>query len=309
MELNLIRLRTVLDDRESEIVKANDQFIDTINDELMDDDLLLVEDSLNAAFDVFFIETGGSETKFLSRFENVKPPVILLSNGKNNSLPASLEIKSYCSLHDIPAVILTGDEHRIASILKPFARAVLAKKQMENNNLGLVGEPSDWLIASQISDDDAKKIFNINLIHISMEEFKAEIEKHELMRIPHINDFKKINDTYGHSEGDCALVILSGAITSVIRNHHMPIFLARYGGDEFILIVRPLEESEMDALIADLRESIIKKCEAENKPYRISIGIGIDKLQKSEDDAFAKSLKRADDKMYDNKQSMKQAAN
>ena len=191
MELNLIRLRTVLDDRESEIVKANDQFIDTINDELMDDDLLLVEDSLNAAFDVFFIETGGSETKFLSRFENVKPPVILLSNGKNNSLPASLEIKSYCSLHDIPAVILTGDEHRIASILKPFARAVLAKKQMENNNLGLVGEPSDWLIASQISDDDAKKIFNINLIHISMEEFKAEIEKHELMRIPHINDFKK----------------------------------------------------------------------------------------------------------------------
>ena len=87
----------------------------------------------------------------------------------------------------------------------------------------------------------------------------------------------------------------------------MPIFLARYGGDEFILIVRPLEESEMDALIADLRESIIKKCEAENKPYRISIGIGIDKLLKSEDDAFAKSLKRADDKMYDNKQSMKQA--
>ncbi len=123
-----------------------------------------------------------------------------------------------------------------------------------------------------------------------------------------INDFKKINDTYGHSEGDCALVILSGAITSVIRNHHMPIFLARYGGDEFILIVRPVEESEMDALIADLRESIVSKCEAENKPYRISIGIGIDKLQKSEDDAFAKSLKRADDKMYDNKQRMKQAA-
>jgi diguanylate cyclase (GGDEF)-like protein len=123
-----------------------------------------------------------------------------------------------------------------------------------------------------------------------------------------INDFKKINDTYGHSEGDCALVILSGAITSVIRNHHMPIFLARYGGDEFILIVRPVEESEMDALIADLRESIIKKCESENKPYRMSVGIGIDKLEKSEADAFAKSLKRADDKMYYNKQSMKRAS-
>ena len=120
-----------------------------------------------------------------------------------------------------------------------------------------------------------------------------------------INDFKKINDTYGHSEGDSALVIISNAITSVIRNHHMPIFLARYGGDEFILIVRPVDEAEMDALISDLRESIIKKCEDENKPYRISVGIGIDKLLRSEDDAFARSLKRADDRMYENKMEMK----
>ncbi len=120
-----------------------------------------------------------------------------------------------------------------------------------------------------------------------------------------INDFKMINDTYGHSEGDSALVIISSAITSVIRNHHMPIFLARYGGDEFILIVRPVDEAEMDALISDLRESIIKKCEDENKPYRISVGIGIDKLLRSEDDAFARSLKRADDRMYENKMEMK----
>ena len=121
-----------------------------------------------------------------------------------------------------------------------------------------------------------------------------------------INDFKKINDTYGHSEGDSALVLLSGAITSVIRNHHMPIFLARYGGDEFILIVRPADDSEMDNLISDLREGIIKRCESENKPYRMSVGIGVDKLERSEEDAFAKSLKRADDKMYENKIKIKQ---
>ncbi|MCR5619963.1 MAG: GGDEF domain-containing protein [Lachnospiraceae bacterium] len=122
-----------------------------------------------------------------------------------------------------------------------------------------------------------------------------------------INDFKKINDTYGHSEGDCALIILSGAITSVIRKYSMPIFLARYGGDEFILIVRPADDDDMDTLIADLRDSIVKMCEAEKKPYRISIGIGIDKIIRSEEDAFARSLKRADDKMYENKMCMKQA--
>ena len=190
MEINVIRLRTVLDDREKDIIKENDAFIDAINDELIDDDLLLVEDSLHAAFDIYFIETGGSETKFLEQFENVKAPVVLLSNGKNNSLPASLEIKSYCALHDIPAVILTGDEKKIATILKPFARAIVAKRSLEGNKLGLIGEPSDWLIASTVSDEDVKNIFNIDLVHVSMDEFKTEIDKHEMVKIPHLNDLK-----------------------------------------------------------------------------------------------------------------------
>ena len=190
MEINVIRLRTVLDNREEEIIKNNDAFIDRINDELFSDDLMLVEDSLHAAFDIYFIETGGSENLFLKHFENIKVPVVLLSNGQNNSLPASLEIKSYCSLHDIPAVILTGDEKKIAGVLKPLARAIMAKDSLKDNNLGLVGEPSDWLISSQVSDEDAKKIFGVNLVHISMDEFKNEIDKQELVKIPHISDLK-----------------------------------------------------------------------------------------------------------------------
>ena len=190
MEINVIRLRTVLDGREDELIKNNDTFIDRINDELFSDDLMLVEDSLHAAFDIFFIETGGSETLFLKHFENIKTPVVLLSNGQNNSLPASLEIKTYCSLHDIPAVILTGDEKKIANVLKPLARAIMAKDSLKDNNLGLVGEPSDWLISSQVSNEDAKNIFGVNLIHISMDEFKSEIDKKELVKIPHISDLK-----------------------------------------------------------------------------------------------------------------------
>ena len=190
MEINVIRLRTVLDDREEEIIKNNDAFLDAINDELFSDDLLLIEDSLHAAFDIYFIETGGSETKFLEHFDNLKAPVVLLSNGQNNSLPASLEIKTYCAMHDIPAVILTGDEKKIAGVLKPLARAIVARDSLKGNNLGLVGEPSDWLISSQVSDEDAKKIFGVNLIHISMDEFKSEIDKHELVKIPHLDDLR-----------------------------------------------------------------------------------------------------------------------
>ena len=203
MEINVIRLRTVLDDRENQIIKDNDAFLDAINDELFSDDLLLMEDSLHAAFDIYFVETGGSETKFLEHFDNLKAPVVLLSNGKNNSLPASLEIKTYCSLHDIPAVILTGDEKRIAGVLKPLARAILARDSLKGNNLGLVGEPSDWLISSQVSDEDAKKIFGINLVHISMDEFKAEIDKKEMVKIPHLGDLRNKFKDEQVLEGAC----------------------------------------------------------------------------------------------------------
>ncbi len=191
MDINLIRIRTVLNGGEEELIKNNDNFIAAINDELIDEDITLVEDSLNPAFDIYFIETGGSESKFVELFDNIQIPVVLLSNGQNNSLPACLEIKSYCSLHDIPALILTGDEKRIANLLKPFARALNAKNQIKDNNLGLVGEPSSWLISSQVSDEDAKNIFGLNLIHISMEEFMAEIDKKEMIKkIPHLNEFK-----------------------------------------------------------------------------------------------------------------------
>ena len=73
MEINIIRLRTVLDGRENEVIKNNNAFIDAINDELLDDDLMLVEDSLHAAYDLFFVETGGSEEQFIKYFDNTVP--------------------------------------------------------------------------------------------------------------------------------------------------------------------------------------------------------------------------------------------
>lgn len=50
-----------------------------------------------------------------------------------------------------------------------------------------------------------------------------------------INDFKSINDTYGHHIGDEALKILSLALSQLSRNKHC--FVARWGGDEFAIII------------------------------------------------------------------------
>ena len=115
-----------------------------------------------------------------------------------------------------------------------------------------------------------------------------------------INDFKAINDTFGHAEGDRALILVAESLRSVVRNHSTPIFLARYGGDEFILIVHPASDDEVEPLIAKIRGQIEARCRNENAPYLLSIGAGYDELA-AKDDTFQRCMQRADDRLYADK--------
>lgn len=91
-----------------------------------------------------------------------------------------------------------------------------------------------------------------------------------------INSFKKINDTFGHAEGDQALVLAAEAIKSTISKRDG--FAARFGGDEFLLAWFPgaaegAQESP-EALAADIQFSIANACAAQGKPYPLTISIG-----------------------------------
>ena len=119
-----------------------------------------------------------------------------------------------------------------------------------------------------------------------------------------INDFKDINDTYGHSEGDRALIILSDSLKKVVSNHNMPVFLGRYGGDEFIIIVHPQNKDEMEPFIQELRIELENECQKNNTEFMLSIGIGYDELME-EPDTFQKCMQRADEKLYKDKRDIK----
>ena len=119
-----------------------------------------------------------------------------------------------------------------------------------------------------------------------------------------INDFKMINDTFGHAEGDRALVILSQALIDSVRNKNMPIFLGRYGGDEFVLIAHPVTDTEIQNLLVEIREKVVAKCEGENRPYILSVGIGYEEFSGTKG-TFSECMKQADEKLYKNKEELK----
>ena len=117
-----------------------------------------------------------------------------------------------------------------------------------------------------------------------------------------IDQFKTINDTYGHAEGDRALLLVSGALKKVVNSHSMPSFLCRYGGDEFILILHPVNVEETDRLIGEIHAEIQKeKCE-----YPLSISAGYDVLR-GDPDTIQDCIRRADRKLYEEKARKRQS--
>ena len=109
-----------------------------------------------------------------------------------------------------------------------------------------------------------------------------------------IDNFKKINDTYGHDTGDQALVHLAQVVRETLRPHDT---LARYGGEEFVII---LADTRLDdgiaAMVRVQRELTRKFFMHNNEKLLITFSCGVAELGIEEEPPEA--IKRADQAMY-----------
>ncbi len=224
MKINVLRLRSALHEKQKEMIKENSQFLDELNNELMNDDILLEENSKDAPFTIIFVESGGSESEFVKIFDTLKDPIILLSNCKNNSLPASLEIKTYIHQHDKSSILLTGNEEQIAEGVRNASQVFYGLNNCDNANLGVIGTPSDWLIASKVDYKVVKEKYGINLIDIPMKELEIEVNKKIIDDVPHLDTlYKKFKNK---AVLDDALYFYSG-LKRVIERYELKGFTLR----------------------------------------------------------------------------------
>ncbi len=114
-----------------------------------------------------------------------------------------------------------------------------------------------------------------------------------------INDFKPINDRYGHKIGDRVLHALAVRIYAEVRGGDT---VARWAGDEFAIIVEDAEIALIDHLIKRLHQRVEAPMDIEGIPLRISASIGV-AFYPSEADNSADLLELADQRMYENKNS------
>ena len=254
MKINLIRFANSLDP-EAPYLKDSENFINDVNNELFDEDIVLEENASDAVFSALFIETGGSEQKFVKEVDNLPRPIILLSHCKNNSLPACFEIKTYLDARKENAVLVFGDEKIVSKSLIALSKVMQSKNELANSRAGVIGTPSDWLIASRVDYQKAKEIFGVELIDISTQELKEEISKGPLEEIPHLSELR--NKAFSEEVLDGAILIYSG-LKRIVEKYHLNGFTLRC----FDL----LEEYKNTACLAFAllnEEGIIAACEGD----------------------------------------------
>lgn len=120
-----------------------------------------------------------------------------------------------------------------------------------------------------------------------------------------INYFKRINDIYGHIEGDKALKTVAATLKKVGASYKSELFIARFGGDEFSAVFESESEKRVRQLCLDIKECL--DSDTEELKYRISLGVGF-ALYEGKSMTIDELYGRADKALYDDKSKMKKTA-
>jgi len=151
--------------------------------------------------------------------------------------------------------------------------------------------------------DNLTKLFNRHKLN---DELEKEITRenryvHGLsLLMLDIDDFKKINDTYGHDLGDIVLQEISKILLDSIRSTD---YAARWGGEEFMVLLPETTLDEASVIAEVIRKNIEKyKNKTLDKPTTVSIGVTQFKVNEDTFDTFVKNVDLA---MYEAKQTGK----
>jgi diguanylate cyclase (GGDEF)-like protein len=111
-----------------------------------------------------------------------------------------------------------------------------------------------------------------------------------------INHFKKINDTFGHLEGDCALMEAAALLRQACMDDD--IFLARYGGDEFVAVGMFEDREEAEQYKKKIRNRFDRRNRKEQILYQLVLSIGIAEYHMELSDGLETLIREADQNMY-----------
>ena len=123
-----------------------------------------------------------------------------------------------------------------------------------------------------ISTDPLTKLNNRNQLNSFLDSKIGQYTENRkvYLFVLDLDKFKRINDTYGHAEGDSALNMVSDVLKRVCGP--MGCFISRFGGDEFNLVAFLASDAEAESLCKTVKDDLART--AASLPYSLSVSIG-----------------------------------
>lgn len=157
---------------------------------------------------------------------------------------------------------------------------------------------SENMLSDLANTDRLTGLFNRRYMTAHLDSVHNDILPGQWIAMADIDDFKKINDTYGHECGDYVLVEVSRAMQEVCRE----CTISRWGGEEFLIVADT--EAAKPELLEQLRQRVQNTPFAyQDKSFSVTITIGVACFEAGQ--SLDSWIRSADDKLYEGKASRK----
>lgn len=210
-------------------------------------------------------------------------------------------------------VLRTRDAERRGKLLPlalfPLVPAAAGMLQYRRPELPLAGAALayetlalylDWT-EEMISVDPLTHLNNRKQLTYSFEQWRrgGEADTPLYLMIVDADRFKAINDTYGHIEGDAALLRIAEALRMACREYPRRTNIARYGGDEFVVLAWADDIARIDALGKRVEEIVGELNRAAGAPYQLGVSVGAARADGHK--TLRELIEAADRRLYEEK--------
>jgi diguanylate cyclase (GGDEF)-like protein len=206
-----------------------------------------------------------------------------------------ITLGALCAI-DTAAVLWTAEQ---IEILEDLASAAVAEIELRATTTALAA--SHEKLRAQALQDPLTGLLNRRGFSDAARQHLAACKRSQipfLLCALDLNDFKAINDTFGHDAGDAALIEMAALLKRTFRDADI---ICRAGGDEFVVLVTATTASEGSTMQARLESALACRNAALPRELPLSSSIGIAAWTPDSESSFSDLLRHADAAMYEHK--------
>lgn len=255
-------------------------------------------------FQVFTAAHGEEAMNYFTDNPDIKLALCDYRMPVKDGLEVLKEIRAIGDKNQIGVLMMTSPSENVngAIFLKNGANDFIAKPFVKEELICRVNNTIEAMeninqIADFANKDFLTGVYNRRYFYENMNEYVAYAEEHMepyVVAMLDIDHFKKINDTHGHNSGDKVLKTLAKKLIDETKGDDL---IARFGGEEFCIILKDISNEDAVKFFVNLRANIAN-CKVQLKKEQISFTVSIGVAFSRSDYRLDELLELADEALY-----------